>query len=413
MLLLPSGAQDAHATSAEQDIDGDGIPDLQEDANGNGIEDSGETDPYNADTDRGGESDGTEIRSGRNPLDKTDDFTADSDSDGWQNGIEMLRGTDPKNPDSDSDGTIDSKDPFPLDAKYSVDADQNGLPDVWEQETTLNQQIIPQSKVDDPDGDGVTNIQELSRGTNPTESDTDRDGIDDKTEQDDGTNPRENSCLLYEEDKTLFDDMKNHWAESVVTLLKNTRILPQNKRLIQGITQMMSEQSHTVFLPDVAITRFEFLKMILMSTCTHFIATTELEHPFIDIQNSHGHEEDDDSALRRHVIYTAKHYDIVKGYFDGSFRPNDSVNRAEAVKMLLLGAQILPVVSTGAHLSFTDVQPSDWFFPYVQTSAEREIIKGYKDGTFRPNLPITRAEAAKIIEGTMRQNPYINGYVLP
>src|SRR3989344_4694538 len=50
------------------DIDGDAIPDKDEDVNNNGIVDVGETDWKNADTDNGGEADGTEKKTGRNPF---------------------------------------------------------------------------------------------------------------------------------------------------------------------------------------------------------------------------------------------------------------------------------------------------------------------------------------------------------
>jgi hypothetical protein len=66
LLLLHAGP--AFAINATQDTDGDGIPDVEEDANGNHTVDGGETDPYNADTDSGGESDGSEKAAQRNPL---------------------------------------------------------------------------------------------------------------------------------------------------------------------------------------------------------------------------------------------------------------------------------------------------------------------------------------------------------
>jgi arylsulfatase A-like enzyme len=58
------------------DSDGDGIPDLVEDANRNGLVDPGETDPDNPDTDGDGTSDGVELKSGTNPLDATSYFKA-------------------------------------------------------------------------------------------------------------------------------------------------------------------------------------------------------------------------------------------------------------------------------------------------------------------------------------------------
>ncbi len=411
-LLLTQGT--AYAIANDQDTDGDGIPDLQEDANGNGILDTGETDQFNTDSDGGGESDGSEVRASRNPLDRTDDLTMDTDGDGWVNGIELIHSTDPKKSDTDGDGMIDPLDPFPLDARYSTDADRNGLPDDWEQSTQLNQQTVPQSRVDDPDGDGLTNVEELSRGTNPVESDSDRDGIDDKTELSEGTNARENACFLYAREDRPFHDTKDHWSASAVSILKSTRILPQKMPLVRGYSVQTGSGASTLFSPDKPITRFEFLKMILLSTCTHFITATDREKRFTDVMNESFVGESEDAAFRRQVIYTSVHFGITSGYGDGSFKPNANVNRAEAVKILILAAQFSPLASSGTTLSFSDVrEETDWFAPYVKTAADREIVRGFPDGTFRPDQPITRAEAAKIIVSVMRQNPLVNGYVLP
>ncbi len=411
-LLLTQGT--AYAIANDQDTDGDGIPDLQEDKNGNGILDTGETDQFNTDSDGGGESDGSEVRASRNPLDRTDDLTMDTDGDGWVNGIELIHSTDPKKSDTDGDGMIDPLDPFPLDARYSTDADRNGLPDDWEQSTQLNQQTVPQSRVDDPDGDGLTNVEELSRGTNPVESDSDRDGIDDKTELAEGTNARENACFLHAREDRPFSDTKDHWSAPAVSILKSTRILPQKMPLVRGYSVQTGSGTSTLFSPDTPITRFEFLKMILLSTCTHFVTATDREKRFTDVMNESFVGESEDAAFRRQVIYTSVHFGITSGYGDGSFKPNANVNRAEAVKILILAAQFSPLASSGTTLSFSDVrEETDWFAPYVKTAADREIVRGFPDGTFRPDQPITRAEAAKIIVSVMRQNPQVNGYVLP
>ena len=94
----------------EQDLDGDGLFDWQEDVNGNNKVDEGETNFLDADTDGGGEADGSELKAGRNPLEKTDDITYDYDGDGLTNGQEILIGTHPQQPDTDGDGVKDGED---------------------------------------------------------------------------------------------------------------------------------------------------------------------------------------------------------------------------------------------------------------------------------------------------------------
>ena len=152
--------------------------------------------------------------------------------------------------------------------------------------------------------------------------------------------------------------------------------------------------------------------MVMLSTCTHLAGPQHAETVFSDVPTTVRPDESADRLLRQQVIYTAVHYKVADGYGDGTFRPNDSVNRAEAVKMLTLAAQIQPETLTGA-LAFTDVSPTEWYASYVKSAADANIVSGYGDGTFGPEKYITRAEAAKIVTVVMRQNPLINGYVLP
>jgi cysteine-rich repeat protein len=71
------------------DTDGDGLLDGEEDLNGNGRVDEGETDPASADTDGDGLDDGDELERGTDPLDP------DTDGDGFDDGFEVTNGSDP------------------------------------------------------------------------------------------------------------------------------------------------------------------------------------------------------------------------------------------------------------------------------------------------------------------------------
>jgi hypothetical protein len=76
-----------------------------------------------------------------------------------------------------------------LNARYvytNPDGDGNGLPDAWELSNFGHLGVDPQA---DPDGDGLTNLQESQRGTNPNAADSDGDGVPDGTEVGLGMNP--------------------------------------------------------------------------------------------------------------------------------------------------------------------------------------------------------------------------------
>ncbi|GIN40771.1 S-layer homology domain-containing protein [Heyndrickxia oleronia] len=86
---------------------------------------------------------------------------------------------------------------------------------------------------------------------------------------------------------------------------------------------------------------------------------------------------------------------FVNGYKDGSFKPNGLLTRAEASKILALNLG-LDLTQSFNH-TFKDVPADSWAYPYISALREAGIINGYQDGTFKPNAPITRNEMAKII----------------
>lgn len=101
--------------------------------------------------------------------------------------------------------------------------------------------------------------------------------------------------------------------------------------------------------------------------------------------------------------------DILKGYADGTFRPNNLVNRAEFSKILVSAVfaseteatlkkhALLDLVDISATCGFKDVGCITWFSPYVNVAVEKKVIAGYPDKTFRPDKTINFAEAAKMV----------------
>ena len=88
---------------------------------------------------------------------------------------------------------------------------------------------------------------------------------------------------------------------------------------------------------------------------------------------------------------------IVKGYEDGCFHPNKSITRAEFVKMVLM-ANGMDTTSMMGESAFNDLgNGTMWYDNYINTAAANNLINGYSDGSFRPNKPITRAEAIQLL----------------
>lgn len=85
---------------------------------------------------------------------------------------------------------------------------------------------------------------------------------------------------------------------------------------------------------------------------------------------------------------------VVDGYKDGTFKPNINVTRAEFSKMIVQGLEAEVVKYNG---EFKDIKADDWHANYIATMKKLGLVQGYKDGTFRPNEKITRAEMAMIL----------------
>lgn len=84
---------------------------------------------------------------------------------------------------------------------------------------------------------------------------------------------------------------------------------------------------------------------------------------------------------------------VVKGYSDGTFKPEDTLNRVEALKIILVSNSI-PI--DAKVVAFPDVSSGTWFWKYVGAAVVNNIVKGYRDGTFRPSNDVTRAEFIKM-----------------
>ena len=152
---------DLIGNNADPDDDDDGLTDAQEIELG--------TDPLDTDSDDDGISDGFEINNTN-----TDPLDSDTDDDGMSDQDELINGTLPNDPDSDGDGVDDGADAFPLDSSESVDTDGD---------------LTGNNADTDDDGDGVSDAEEIARGTDPLDSDSDDDGLSDGDEEDEGTDP--------------------------------------------------------------------------------------------------------------------------------------------------------------------------------------------------------------------------------
>ena len=90
-----------------------------------------------------------------------------------------------------------------------------------------------------------------------------------------------------------------------------------------------------------------------------------------------------------YMLNGTDHYAYIKGYPNGSFKPTDTITRAEAATIFY---RLLLDQTMTKNVQFSDVPAGKWYETAVKTLASKGVITGYTDGTFKPTKSVTRAE---------------------
>lgn len=105
--------------------------------------------------------------------------------------------------------------------------------------------------------------------------------------------------------------------------------------------------------------------------------------------------------VTKNAVETVKAISYIKGYPDGTFRPQANVTRAEAAQMFATLLNGGANFGTSSATRFSDAS-DNWFSKAVNYVVAKGLISGYPDGTFKPNESITRAEFAQMISGYVK-----------
>lgn len=118
---------------------------------------------------------------------------------------------------------------------------------------------------------------------------------------------------------------------------------------------------------------------------------------FLLIQTTYGAELSDISSNKNQTAIQYL-YDngVISGYPDGTFKPNNTLNRAELLKILVGGKNVQPTLEEGYKNCFPDVR-EEWFAPYVCYAKIQGWVGGYPDGTFQPAKTVNKVEATKML----------------
>ncbi len=102
----------------------------------------------------------------------------------------------------------------------------------------------------------------------------------------------------------------------------------------------------------------------------------------------------DENATYKDAVYKLVSNGVLNGYLDGTFRPENSVTRAEMCKMINL---TFGYVDTEGAAGFPDLVPGEWYIPYVLAAQKAGYVQGDDVGTFRPEDSISREEVCAIL----------------
>jgi hypothetical protein len=90
---------------------------------------------------------------------------------------------------------------------------------------------------------------------------------------------------------------------------------------------------------------------------------------------------------------------VVGGYLDGTYQPTNEVTR-DQMAVYMARAMVAPTTSVldsyvpADPRNFPDVAIDHWAYTYVEYCVEQGIVGGYLDGTYRPNVVVTRDQMA-------------------
>jgi len=191
----------------------------------------------------------------------------------------------------------------------------------------------------------------------------------------------------------VFTDVTaTHWAKNYIEEL-------YKKGIVQG-------RDKGIYAPDENMTRAEFVKVALSSIGENIDPTKAVKNaPFTDVPLF---------SWYAPYIARAKSLGLVSGRPDGSFGPDEIINRAEAIKILFtafnfdLTKKSLPD-SLEAKQRFIDMDKNGWYYPFADFAIQNGIMTGVPSVNnnfryFRPAQAITRAEMAKLAIKTMELN---------
>lgn len=186
-----------------------------------------------------------------------------------------------------------------------------------------------------------------------------------------------------------MDDVKGHWAEDDVNDMSS-------RLVIRGVTA-------TQFRPDASITRAEFAAIV-----TRALGIQDAKHAstFTDVG---------ETSWYAGAVQAAVRYELLSGYPNGTFRPDQRISRQEAAVVL---ARAAAIANLGSELSAEEAarilsafkdggETADWARKSVAFIAGHALMKG-RDAALDLQADLTRAETASLLRRLLQAGTLIN-----
>ncbi|MEK3885293.1 S-layer homology domain-containing protein [Paenibacillus sp. PL2-23] len=188
-----------------------------------------------------------------------------------------------------------------------------------------------------------------------------------------------------------FKDLEGHWAQSVVTDLAS-------RLVINGV-------SAERYSPDTAITRADFAAIVIRALG---LSEANGMSDFLDVE---------DEAHYAGAVARAQEFGLIEGYQDGTFRPDQTITRQEAM-VILTRAFKLAGLSTEWTSSedpesnlamFADRDTiAAWAKPAAATMVRHQLAMGNGGFELMPEKELTRAETAALVQRLLKAAELIN-----
>lgn len=144
------------------------------------------------------------------------------------------------------------------------------------------------------------------------------------------------------------------------------------------------------------------LKKVIALVCTLALVITSVSV----VSFAEAYTDVTESSAYYEAVESLSKLGIVTGYEDGTYKPEETVTRAEMAALIARIQGYEETAKANANTVFTDVPSTYWASGYVAQANGQGIINGYGDGTFGPDDAVKYEEAVKMIMATLGYTPY-------